>query len=151
MPLYPILGHDQPKTLPELLRRSRTLSPWPALLSTGTLVAGALSFVVLAPDSPGTYVVLACALGAALTLATYWSGPLVHRRRWLLTIAERAAYGYLAFRVGHPGAGRLLDPPDVDDVLELTLRLEGTAPFLLRPGERDWLRATTALLIQTES
>ena len=49
-----------------------------------------------------------------------------------------------------PGLPRGAEP-DVDELIELTLRLEGTAPFLLRPGERDWLRAVTALMIQAET
>jgi hypothetical protein len=73
----------------------------------------------------------------------------VRRRRWLLELAERAAYAHLAFHAPDSPWTPLAERPSVDEVLELTLRLEGTAPFLLRPGERAWLQATTALLAQT--
>lgn len=142
-----------PATARELLHRARRISPWPGIVATTGTMLAAVGFVAVAPWGPWNALVVVVAVCSCAALFCSWSGPLWHRRRWLLEIAERACYGYLAFRPSRLNAlerRALLAPPDVDELLELTLRLEGTAPFLLRPGERDWLRATTALLIQCE-
>jgi len=148
VPLYPIPRNDPPGSLSDLVRRSRAVSPWISLLSTGVIILAGVVFLVAAPTAVGTYAVIACATASALLLVRGWAGPFRKRRAWLLEIAERAAYGYVAFRppLALPNAP-VAATPDVDELIELTLRLDGTAPFLLRPGERSWLQATTTLLI----
>jgi hypothetical protein len=137
-------------------RRARFLGPLPqAGLVAVLFVAVALAW--LDRGAVVTYLglmVLAVAVG--LFLGGMF-GPITGRRRWLLRVAEDAAAYYGKFRIAvdfrrpleHPYRARVVDP-DVDEAIDTTLRLEGAAPFLLRRGERAWLRATTVLLIQTD-
>ena len=133
-------------------RRARFLGPLPQLALVAVLfVAVALAW--LDRTAGVTYVgLVAGALAVGFFIGGMF-GPLTGRRRWLLGVAEGAAAAHQllhpddrpwADAAGGVGAG------GVDEAIDTVLRLEGAAPFLLRRGERAWLRATTALLIQTD-
>lgn len=132
-----------------LARRARFLNPLPQLGLVALLfVAVALAW--LDRTAVVTYMgLLVLALAVGLFLQGMF-GPLVHRRRWLLEVAERAAAAHRMVHYGVLERRAMVRPPDVDEAIDTALRLEGAVPFLLRRGERAWLRATTVLLIQTD-
>lgn len=143
------------RTARRYARWANRLSPLTGVLTVLTAAAAIVVLLGIFPDSRLAGAAAGLAVVAAVLGLGGVLGPLRGRRRWLLEIAEEAAAAHLRLRVGRPYPPALAawqpDPtagPDLDATLDTMLKLDGAAPFLLRPGERAWLRATAALLIQ---